>query len=63
MKLNFFLGFVVAMDTGSMVKGKYRFDYAVFDKDYAFKLGRKKWNVYLVKDDASITMSGDKEAF
>ncbi len=48
------LGFVVAMDTGSMVKGKYRFDYAVFDKDYAFKLGRKKWNVYLVKEDTNI---------
>ena len=48
------LGFVVAMDTGSMVKGKYRFDYAVFDKDYAFKLGRKKWNVYLVKEDINI---------
>lgn len=54
------LGVVVAMDTGSMVKGKYRFDYAVFDKDYALKLGRKKWNVYLVKDDADITISGDK---
>lgn len=45
------LGYVVAMDTGSMVKGKYRFDYAVFDKDYAYKLGRKKWKVYLVKDE------------
>jgi len=48
------LGYVVAMDTGSMVKGKYRFDYAVFDKDYAFKLGRKKWNVYLVKEEVNI---------
>ena len=39
-----------------MVKGKYRFDYAVFDKDYAFKLGRKKWKVYLVnEDEAAIT--------
>lgn len=45
------LGYVVAMDTGSMVKGKYRFDYAVFDKDYAYKLGRKNWKVYLVKDE------------
>lgn len=47
------LGFVVAMDTGSMVKGKYRFDYAVFDKDYALKLGRKNWKVYLVNDEIS----------
>ncbi len=45
------LGYVVAMDTGSMVKGKYRFDYAVFDKDYAYKLGRKNWKVYLVKEE------------
>lgn len=45
------LGYVVAMDTGSAVKGKYRFDYAVFDKDYALKLGRKNWKVYLVKED------------
>ena len=45
------LGYVVAMDTGNMVKGKYRFDYAVFDRDYALKLGRKKWKVYLVKED------------
>lgn len=45
------LGYVVAMDTGNAVKGKYRFDYAVFDKSYALKLGRQKWNVYLVKED------------
>lgn len=45
------LGYVVAMDTGSLVEGKYRFDYAVFDKDYALKLGRRNWKVYLVKDD------------
>ncbi|MBO5143451.1 MAG: hypothetical protein J6C46_10790 [Clostridia bacterium] len=45
------LGYVVAMDTGSMVKGKYRFDYAVFDKDYAYKLGRKNWKVYLVNEE------------
>ncbi len=42
------LGYVVAMDTGSAVKGKYRFDYAVFDKDFALKLGRQKWKVYTV---------------
>lgn len=45
------LGYVVAMDTGSAVKGKYRFDYAVFDKDFAYKLGRKDWKVYLVVDE------------
>lgn len=45
------LGYVVAMDTGNAVKGKYRFDYAVFDRSYAFKLGRQKWKVYLVKDE------------
>ena len=42
-----------------MVKGKYRFDYAVFDKDYAFKLGRKKWKVYLVKDEEITKVSDD----
>ncbi len=46
------LGYVVAMDTGNAVKGKYRFDYAVFDKSYALKLGRRKWKVYLVKEDS-----------
>ena len=45
------LGYVVAMDTGSAVKGKYRFDYAVFDRDFALKLGRQKWKVYLVLED------------
>ena len=44
------LGYVVAMDTGSAVKGKYRFDYAVFDKSFAYKLGRQKWKVYLVDE-------------
>ncbi len=44
------LGYVVAMDTGNAVKGKYRFDYAVFDKSFAYKLGRRNWKVYLVKD-------------
>lgn len=45
------LGYVVAMDTGNAVKGKYRFDYAVFDKQYALKLGRRKWKVYLVNEE------------
>lgn len=45
------LGYVVAMDTGSAVKGRNRFDYAVFDKDFAYKLGRKNWKVYLVVDE------------
>jgi 3D (Asp-Asp-Asp) domain-containing protein len=48
------LGFVVAMDTGSAVKGKYRFDYAVFDKKYALQIGRRKYKTYLVLE------SGDK---
>lgn len=56
------LGYVVAMDTGNMVKGKYRFDYAVFDKDYALKLGRRKWKVYLVKEETTQNnISGDVE--
>ncbi|MBQ9279514.1 MAG: 3D domain-containing protein [Clostridia bacterium] len=42
------LGYVVAMDTGSAVKGKYRFDYAVFDRSFALKLGRRNWKVYKV---------------
>ena len=45
------LGYVVAMDTGSAVKGRNRFDYAVFDKDFAYKLGRRNWKVYLVVDE------------
>ena len=45
------LGYVVAMDTGSAVKGKYRFDYAVFDKSFALKLGRRNWKVYKVIDE------------
>lgn len=45
------LGYVVAMDTGNAVKGRNRFDYAVFDKEFAFKLGRQKWKVYLVVEE------------
>lgn len=37
------------MDTGSAIKGKKRFDFAVFDKDFANKLGTSYWDVYLVK--------------
>ena len=44
------LGYVVAMDTGNAVQGKYRFDYAVFDKDFAWQLGRRDWKVYKVKE-------------
>lgn len=43
------LGHVTAMDTGSAVKGKYRFDFAVLDKKFAYALGRRDWEVYLVK--------------
>lgn len=43
------LGYAVAMDTGSAIKGKNRFDFAVFDKNFAYKLGTGYWEVYLVK--------------
>ena len=43
------LGYVTAMDTGSKVGGKNRFDFAVFDKRFAFALGRQEWDVYLVR--------------
>ena len=43
------LGYAVAMDTGSAVKGKYRFDFSVLDKKFAQQLGSRKWDVYLVK--------------
>ncbi|MCR4434550.1 MAG: 3D domain-containing protein [Clostridiales bacterium] len=44
------LGYAVAMDTGSAIKGKYRFDFAVFDKKFAKALGSREWDVYLVKE-------------
>lgn len=43
------LGYAVAMDTGSAIKGKNRFDFAVFDKNFANKLGSSYYDVYLVK--------------
>ena len=43
------LGYTIAMDTGSAIKGKYRFDISVLDKEFAKKLGSRKWDVYLVK--------------
>ena len=43
------LGYTVAMDTGSAVKGKYRFDVAVLDREFAKQLGSRKWEVYVVK--------------
>jgi 3D (Asp-Asp-Asp) domain-containing protein len=43
------LGFTVAMDTGSAIKGKKRFDFAVLDKDFANELGHQYYDVYLVK--------------
>jgi len=43
------LGYAVAMDTGSAIKGKYRFDFSVFDKEFAKKLGVRRWDVYLIK--------------
>ena len=43
------LGYTVAMDTGSAIKGKYRFDFSVFDKKFAQELGTREWEVYLVE--------------
>ncbi len=43
------LGYTVAMDSGSSIKGKYRFDFSVLDREFAMKLGSRKWDVYLVK--------------
>lgn len=43
------IGQVTAMDTGNAVKGEKRFDFAVFDKKFAFALGTRYWDVYLVK--------------
>ena len=43
------LGYAIAMDTGNAVKGKYRFDFAVFDKEFAKAIGSKEWDVYLVR--------------
>ncbi len=43
------LGYTVAMDTGSAVKGRHRFDFSVLDRDFALQLGSRKWDVYLVK--------------
>lgn len=43
------LGYTIAMDTGSAIKGKYRFDFAVFDKKFAKTLGSNHYDVYLVK--------------
>ncbi len=43
------LGYTVAMDTGSAIKGKKRFDFAVLDKKFAKQLGQEYYDVYLVK--------------
>jgi len=43
------LGFTIAMDTGSAIKGRKRFDFAVLDKDFANELGHQYYDVYLVK--------------
>lgn len=43
------LGYTVAMDTGSAIKGQKRFDFAVLDKDFAYELGHQYYDVYLVK--------------
>lgn len=43
------LGYTVAMDTGSAIKGKKRFDFAVLDKQFANQLGQEYYDVYLIK--------------
>jgi len=43
------IGYVTAMDTGNAVKGKNRFDFAVFNKKFAYALGTRSWEVYLVR--------------
>ncbi len=43
------LGYAIAMDTGSAIKGKNRFDFAVLDKNFANALGNQYYDVYLVK--------------
>lgn len=43
------LGYAVAMDTGSAIKGRERFDFSVFDAKFAGELGSRYWDVYLVK--------------
>ncbi len=43
------LGYTVAMDTGSAIKGKKRFDFAVLDRDFAYELGEEYYDVYLVR--------------
>lgn len=43
------LGYAVAMDTGSAIKGRNRFDFAVFDRSFAKLLGSRYWDVYLVR--------------
>lgn len=43
------LGYAVAMDTGNAIKGKYRFDFAVFDRKFALNLGEREWDVYLIR--------------
>lgn len=43
------IGYVIAMDTGGKVKGRNRFDLAVFDKKFAYAIGCRYWDVYLIK--------------
>ena len=43
------LGYTIAMDTGSAIKGKNRFDFAVLNKKFADTLGQQYYDVYLVK--------------
>lgn len=53
------LGYAIAMDTGSAIKGKYRFDFSVFNKKFAGTLGARYWDVYLVKPGKGYVESAD----
>jgi 3D (Asp-Asp-Asp) domain-containing protein len=43
------IGYVAAMDTGGMIKGRNRMDLAIFDKESVNNFGIRYMDVYLVK--------------
>lgn len=44
------IGMVEAMDTGSAIRGRERFDLALFDRDAAFRFGKRKCKVWLIEE-------------
>ncbi len=44
------IGIVEAMDTGSAIKGRERFDIGLFDRPTAFKFGRRTLRVWLLEE-------------